>query len=147
MNGKFIYLNNGDKIYCLKMIDYSIVKLNARDFYNTVKTKSVKVLSESYLDVVLENGETIFPNINNKAHTIISHDDDVTTHRIYATSVNALLEAAGECLRNKIVSIRTEIDTLKTKELKAINTMTKILEAQRENETTITTEEFATMAL
>ena len=144
---KFIYLGKGDTIYYVKMVDYEIVKPNPRDIYSAVKATSVKVLSESYLDVVLDNGETIFPNINNKAHTMICHEEGVTTHRIYGVSVKAVLEAVNDSLRNKILKIRADLDNLKNKELNIINTMTKVLEIEREEETVVTTEEFASMAL
>ena len=144
---KFIYLGKGDTIYYVKMFDYTIVKPNQMDLYSALKTTSVKVLSEAYLDVTLDNGETIFPNINNKAHTIISHEDGVTTHRIYGVSVKAVLDAVNDSLRKRVVNIRAEVDKLKNKELNIINTMTKILETEREAENTVTTEEFASMAL
>ena len=144
---KFIYLGKGDTIYYVKMVDYKIVKPNQRDLYSALKTTSVKVLSEAYLDVVLDNGETIFPNINNKVHTIISHEEGVTSHRIYGVSVKAVLDAVNDSLRKKVVNIRAELDNLKSKELNLINTMTKVLELQREEESIVTTEEFATMAL
>lgn len=144
---KFIYLGKGDTIYYVKMFDYTIVKPNQMDLYSVLKTTSVKVLSEAYLDVTLDNGETIFPNINNKAHTIISHEEGVTTHRIYGVSVKAVLDAVNDSLRKKVVNIRAEVDKLKNKELNIINTMTNILETERETENTVTTEEFASMAL
>ena len=146
-NKKFAFLDDGDTIYYLKMVDYGIVMHNARDLYTTVKTKLVKVLSEAYLDVILENGETIYPNIHNKAHTIISHEQGTTIHRIYGTSARAVLDAASESLRSRVAGIRAEVDRLKNKELNIINTMTKILETERETENTVTTEEFASMAL
>ena len=144
---KFIYVDNDDIIYNVKMIDYEIIKPNSRDIYSQVRIQKVNVLSEAYLDVLLYNGETIFPNINNKTLTMINHRDGHTEHNIYATSVKELLGAVNDSLKRRVVSIRTEIDDLKDKELKVINTMTKILEMQREEETIVTTEEFASMAL
>jgi cell division protein FtsB len=62
-------------------------------------------------------------------------------------SVKAVLDAVNDSLRKRVVNIRAEVDKLKNKELNIINTMTKILETERETENTVTTEEFASMAL
>ena len=147
---KFIYLNDGDTIYHIKMVDYQIVKENGKDTFTTLKAQKVSILSAAYLDVLLDNGETIFPNIHNKAHTMIQHVNGQTIHRIYSMSKKECLESAIESVRNRVVSIRAEVDNLKNKELSCINTMSDMLKLNNEindDEDEVTAEQFATMAL
>ena len=145
---KFIFVNKGDTIYHAKLIDYEVVKEQDKKIYTQHKASKVTMLTENYLDVQMDNGETFFPCINNRAHTIITRVEGRTTHNIYSPSIKCLYDEITNLLRHKITTIREEENKLKNQELKIINMIEFMMEDSKNiEEVSVTAEEFATMAL
>ena len=139
---KFIYVSEGDMLYRIKMVDFVIEKQNKGDFYSQVKVMRADLISENCLELHLDNGEIIYPLINDKVLTTITQLNGSTTHRLYSLSKKDILSKVEELFDKKVVEIESEIITLENKELDIL----KIIEQIKE-ETTITMEEFASMEL
>ena len=139
---KFIYVSEGDMLYRIKMVDFVIEKQNKGDFYSQVKVMRADLISENCLELHLDNGEIIYPLINNKVLTAITQLNGSTTHRLYSLSKKDILSKVEELFDKKVLEIESEIITLENKELDILKTIEQIKE-----ETTITMEEFASMEL
>jgi hypothetical protein len=75
------------------------------------------------------------------------HVSGDTTHRIYGTSPETVIDAANEAIKTKVSDIRNRIEQLKEEEIAAIGTIGELLTEKRNCQSVITTEEFVTMAL
>jgi hypothetical protein len=148
MEGKnFIYSKVGDTIYNIKLKNYKIVKQHDNKIYAPVKITRDGVLSEKYLDFGLEDGNCIFPDMNKKTIVSVMHVSGDTTHRIYGTSLEAVIDAANEAIKTKVSDIRDKIEQLKEEEIIAIGTIGELLIEKSKCQSVMTTEEFVTMAL
>lgn len=146
-NKKFIYTNAGDTIYYIKLENYNVSKQNGNDLCVPLKVTRVGILSDTYLDITLENGNTFFPDINKKTLVSTTLFDGNVMHRIYGTSMKETIEAANDVIIKRIKEIRTKIDDLKNEEVSALDTIGTLLIEKRKKESIITIEEAVTIAL